>query len=212
MQVMTLAALMLCGAAEWDDGSLVVLHNSNKIVANWTDSEVTHVALLLNIKGQPWVYEATPGKVRRVQMANYREELRDLNANRRKPTRMSVLQPKRPYERHQVADMRVYLNAQIGRRYSVKGVVRRKPSDGIHCAEYVATALQRSGRYRTTNAHSLHPAIVVQKVAPLHASPVNVSIRSRKSQESWCSRSWKQWDSLQTWCSWACYEALVFCW
>ncbi|MDP6466503.1 MAG: YiiX/YebB-like N1pC/P60 family cysteine hydrolase [Pirellulaceae bacterium] len=212
MQSLAVAALILCGTTEWHDGSMVVLHNSNKMVAGWTDSEVTHVALVLNIDGQPWVYEATPGKVRRVPMASYREELRALNASRRRPTRMSVLQPKRPYSQQQVAKMRTYLDKQVGRRYSVKGVVRRKPSDGIHCAEYVATALAQSGRYRTTNAHSLHPATVVQNAAPLHASPANVSIRSRKSQESWCSRSWKQWDSVQTWCSWACYEAFLLCW
>lgn len=212
MQSFAIAALILCGTTEWNDGSLVVLHHSNKMVAGWTDSEVTHVALLLNIDGQPWVYEATPGKVRRVPMPSYREELRALNANRRRPTRMFVLQPKRSYSQQQVAEMRTYLNEQIGRRYSVKGVVRRKPSDGIHCAEYVATALIRSGRYRVTNAHLLHPATIVQTAASSHTPPANVSIGSRMSQESWCSRSWKQWDSVQIWCSWACYEAFLFCW
>lgn len=212
MQTLVITALVLCGTAQWDDGSLVVLHDSNKMVAHWTDSEVTHVALLLNIDGQPWVYEATPGKVRRVPMAGYREELRELNADRRQPTRMSVLQPKRAYSARQIADMRAYLNEQIGRRYSVKGIVRGKPGDGIHCAEFVATALVRSGRFRATNVHGLRPAAIVQSAAPLHKSPVNVSIRARKTQESWCARSWKQWDGFQTWCSWACYEALLFCW
>lgn len=212
MQAIVISALILCGTAEWNDGSLIVLHNSNKLVANWTDSEVTHVALLMNIEGQPWVYEATPGKVRRVPLPRYREELRELNASRRQPTRMSVLQPKRPYSEQRIVDMRAYLDDQIGRRYSIKGIVRGKPGDGIHCAEFVATALVRSGRFRATNVHGLRPETIVQNVAPLHASPVNVSIRARKSQESWCSRSWKQWDSVQTWCSWACYEALLFCW
>lgn len=212
MQTFALTALILCGTSQWDDGSLVVLHNSNKMVAGWTNSEVTHVALMFNIEGRSWVYEATPGKVRRVPMSNYREELRELNASRRQPTRMSVLEPKRPYSQNEVADMKTYMNKQIGRRYSIKGIVRGKPSDGIHCAEFVATTLVRSGRFRATNVHALRPATIVQQAAPLHASPANVSITSRKSRESWCSRSWKQWDSVQAWCSWACYEALVFCW
>jgi len=212
MHTFAVAALLLCGTAEWEDGSLVVLHDSNKMVASWTESDVTHVAMLLNINGQPWVYEATPGKVRRVTMTRYREELRALNANRRQPTRMSLLQPKRPYTSGQVTDMRAYLNDQLGRRYSVKGIVRKKPGDGIHCAEYVATALTRSGRFRATNPHALHPALIVKHAAPLHDTAVNVSIRPRKSRESWCARSWKQWDSARMWCSWVCYEALVFCW
>jgi hypothetical protein len=212
MQSFALAALVLCGATQWNDGSLVVLHNSNKIVVGWTDSEVTHVALVVNINGQPWVYEATPGKVRRVPISSYREELRALNAGRRQPTRMSVLQPKRPYSQREVADMRAYLNKQIGRRYSVKGVVRQKPSDGIHCAEYVATALAQSGRVSVTKAHVLQTETIFHKAAPLHAPPTNVYIRPRKSQVSWCSRSWKQWGGVQAWCSWACYEAMVFCW
>jgi len=212
MHSLAITALMLCGSSEWTDGSLVVLHNSNKMVAGWTDSEVTHVALLLNIDGQPWVYEATPGKVRRVPMASYREELIELNASRRRPTRMSVLQPKRPYSPQQIAKMRAYLNEQLGRRYSIKGVVRRKPSDGIQCAEYVATALSKTGRYRVTDAHTLHPATIVLKATPLHEAPLIVSIRARKTQESWCSRSWKQLDSIRVWCSWAWYEAVMFCW
>jgi len=201
MQAFALAALILGSASQWDDGSLVVLRNSNKMVAGWTDSEVTHVALLMKIDGLPWIYEATPAKVRRLPMAHYREELRELNASRRQPTRMSILQPSQPYSTKQVADMKAYLDEQIGRRYSVKGVVRRKPSDGIHCAEYVATALKRSGRFRVTNAHALHPATIVRSTGPLHRSPANVSITSRKSQESWCARSWKQWTSVRTWCS-----------
>ncbi len=212
MNSFALAALVLCGATQWTDGSLVVLHNSNKMVAGWTDSDVTHVGLVMNVDGRPWVYEATPGRVRRVPITDYREELRELNASRRQPTRMSVLQPKRPYSPSELAAMRVYLNQQIGRRYSIKGAVRRKPSDGIHCAEYVATALAKSGRFRATNPHGLHPATIVQNAAPLHTVPTDVSIRPRKSQESWCARSWKQWGGVQAWCSWACYEALVFCW
>jgi hypothetical protein len=212
MQTFAIAALLLCGSTQWTDGSLIVLYNSNKMVAGWTDSDVTHVALLLNIDGQPWVYEATPGKVRRVTMGSYREELRTLNASRRRPTRMSILEPKRPYSTHQIAKMKTYLDEQLGRRYSIKGVVRRKPGDGIQCAEYVATALTRTGRYRVSNAHTLHPATIVKKAAPLHSAPANVSIRPRESQDSWCSRSWKQWDSMRSWCSWAWYEAVMFCW
>ncbi len=212
MQSLALAAALLCGAADWEDGSLVVLHNSNKMVAGWTDSDVTHVALLLNIGDQTWVYEATPGKVRRVPLASYREELRELNARRRQLTRMSILQPKRPYSSGQVASMRQYLNRQIGRRYSIKGAVRKKPSDGIHCAEYVATALCKSGRFRATNPHGLHPVTIVRNAAPLHDSPAHVSISPRESRESWCDQSWKRWAGIQAWCSWACYEALLFCW
>jgi hypothetical protein len=212
MQSIAIAALLLCGSTEWTDGSLVVLHNSSKMVAGWTDSDVTHVALVMNISGQPWVYEATPGKVRRVLLANYREELRGLNAGRRRPIRMSVMEPKRPYSPQQIAKMRTYLNGQLGRRYSIKGAVRGKPSDGIHCAEYVATALTKTGRYRVSDAHTLHPATIVKKAARLHEAPASVSITSRKSQESWCARSWNQWGSIQTWCSWACYEAFMFCW
>ena len=212
MNIIAVAALALCGATQWSDGSLIVLHNSNKMVANWTDSDITHVALMLNIDDQPWVYEATPSKVRRLPLASYRSELQVLNASRRQPTRMSVLQPRHAYSPLQIEKMRAYLDDQIGRRYSVKGIVRHQPGDGIHCAQYVATALTRSGRFRATNPHGLHPATIVANAAALHQSPTNVSIRARKSQDSWCSRSWQQWDGVQAWCSWACYEAILYLW
>src|SRR5690606_18782057 len=130
-----------------EDGSLLFLENSNRFVELFTGDGVTHVAVVLHDGGTPYVYEATPGEVRRVPLKAYYAELGRINQGRDndRKIRAWLAQPAEPLSAREVAAMRGYLNSQIGRRYSVKGYVRGS-SDGIHCAEYAAQALVKASQ------------------------------------------------------------------
>ena len=207
-----LVALLLGTAGEWQDGSLLALQDSNKPVANFTKSDITHVALLRKIDGENWVYEATPGRVRRMPLTAYSAEIARLNKGRSRPTRMWIMEPQQPYRSDQLLDMHRYLDAQLGRRYSIKGYVRGQSGDGIHCAEYCSTALSRTGRYQFDRAEAMSPSAVVNSIRSSHRSPRQVRSRSVSRQEPWGMRTWNRIATLHLWLNWACYEAWTLCW
>lgn len=207
-----LAAMMVSAIAAIPDGSLLVLRNSNKPVAAATGSEITHVAVVFNHSDTEWVYEATPAKVRRLRLAEYQRELGELNRDRTRPVRVSVLEPKTRYSELQIARMHNHAASQIGRRYSVKGYVRGKEFDGIHCAHFAAATLAASDRFKFEQACAISPAELIRTIGPLHKPPVSLVIKTSETDASWCERSWATWFDYGAWCRWACYETWTFCW
>ena len=211
MQTLILLTLSLSATSRIQDGSLLLLEDSNKPVAQLTGSNITHLAVVFHHGETEWVYEATPAKARRVTMAEYRREIGELDRDRNRPTRISVLEPRYPYSEMQIERMRAHAASQIGRRYSVKGYVRGKESDGIHCAHLAAATLEASGRFKFDEAYAISPGELAARVGSLHKSPVRLTIQQRDSNESWCERSWTTWFNYGTWCRWACYESWTFC-
>lgn len=212
MYTLVLLTLSLAATPQLDDGSLLVMENSNKPVAQVTGSNITHVAMVFRHGDSEWVYEATPAQARRLTLAEYRIELGELNRDRRPPTRVSVLEPKVPYSKLQIERMQSHAASQLGRRYSIKGYVRDKEVDGIHCAQLAASTLAASGRFEIDQAYAITPAELVASVSSLHKTPVPLVVETFKSSESWCERSWTAWFNRADWCRWACYETWTFCW
>jgi hypothetical protein len=202
----------LVATADIPDGTIVVLENSNPAVGVYTRSEITHVAMILNLADLPVVYEATPSAVRRLSLNEYYAEIGAINRDRdvAKPIRLSLYQPERAYSASESGQLHTFLNAQLGRRYSVRGYVRGKPGDGIHCAEMVSTALCRTGRYQFPPNYSVSPSALVAQIKPSHHAR-HVTIRTREPEGTWCERSWQWWSSCFDWCGWACWETLTFC-
>ena len=211
MHALILLTLSLSATSKIQDGSLLVFEHSNKPVAQVTGSSTTHVAVLFHHGATEWVYEATPAKARRLTLAKYQLELGELNRNRSQPTSVTVLEPKYPYSELQIERMRAHAVSQIGRRYSVKGYVRGRESDGIHCAHLAAVTLEASGRFEFDEAYAISPGELVANISSLHRSPVRMTIGAGQSDESWCARSWTAWFNYGTWCRWACYETWTFC-
>ena len=212
MNQLLLLTMLMPAAVDVQDGSLLVLKNSNKPVVRWTGSDITHIALVVRKGGQPWVYEATPAKVRQMPLPEYWRELAALNTRREPKTTVLLLRPKRSYASEQVQSMKRYMDSQLGRRYSIKGYVRDKQSDGIHCAEFASSALATTGRFEFEDAHySINPAEFYAQVKDLHEPPVRLTFKPAKSNDSWCSRSWKEWIGFSSWCGWAWYESWTFC-
>jgi hypothetical protein len=201
--------------ADLPDGSILYLTNSNKAVHLVTDSKITHVALLLSdSKKRRWVYEATPAQVRRVPLAAYHHELGELNAERSISMRLYAMKPSKAYQSTQLERMKSYLDKQLGRRYSVKGYVRKTQGDGIHCAELVSRAVGRTGRAQFQRNYALTPSDVVKRTSKIYDTPKRLKIYSRPAakQQTWCQQSWDSWDGWSSWCGWSLRESWSWCW
>ena len=197
-----------------DDGSLLFLQNCNSVVEFSTGNEIGHVALAFREQGETWVYEATPGKVRRVTFAAYQEELARLNARRgkREPIRLWVVAPEKKYAASETAAMQEFLDEQLGRRYSVKNYVRGKPGDGTHCAELAANTLNRSGRFALEDCHKIHPAQLLTIIEPEYSAKVEYEIGALATTDAWYVRWGRCCTTSCNWCGWSCREAWSFCW
>lgn len=212
MLTFALVALMTVGSVTWSSGSLVVLEDSNKLVATWTDSNITHLGVLMHKDGQAWIYEATPGVVRRVGYTAYQRELSEQNRRRKQPIRMWIMQPQMPYSNAQLDRMQAYLDGQLGRRYSVKGYVQKRPVAGIHCAELASTALSKGERVIFASPHTQSPGAVCTEVSRVYRAAERIPLPVVPDTDSWCSQAWDEWFGFQAWCQWACLESWQFCW
>jgi hypothetical protein len=208
------AALATSSGSPFSDGTLLFLENCNSVVEYTTRGEIAHVALVFRDGGEPWVYEATPGKVRRVTVEDYFIELARLNQRRAgdDQIRAFALLPKAAYTDEEVGNMRSHLDQQLGRRYSVKNYVRGKPYDGIHCAELASSTLNQSGRYAFAECHKLNPQALYAAILPTHTPPELVAIPPLESQEPWRQRVQRSCTGWFNWCRWSCREAWLWCW
>lgn len=196
------------------DGTLLFLENCNSVVEFSTGGKVGHVALAFSDGNETWIYEATPAKVRRVRAPEYYAELARLNKRRDadEQVRVWMLRPEIPYTDVERGKMREFLDAQVGRRYSVKNYVKGKPGDGIHCAELASTTLTKSGRYRFEEFHRINPQALYTAVLSTHEPPREITIPDSDLTETWCVRAQRRWAECWTWCGWSCGEAWALCW
>jgi len=201
-------------ASDFPDGTLIFLENCDSVVELTTRGEIGHVALVFHEEETSWVYEATPGKVRRVTWAEYHAELARLNKRKGEDdaVKVWVLRPLSAYTPDEITKMRTFLNTQIGRRYSVKNYVRGKPYDGIHCAELASTTLNQSGRYAFEQNHKLHPQAFYTAVLATHAAPEAIVIPPPTVKEAWTFRAHRRWSEWWSWCGWSFREVWLFCW
>ena len=199
---------------ELSEGSLLFLENCNSVVEWATRGEIGHVAITFRDGKETWVYEATPGKVRRVTFGEYEQELARINEGRKRrdPVKLWVVSPARQFTAAETTAMREFLDEQLGRRYSVKNYVVGKPGDGTHCAELAANTLNRSGRFELENSHKIHPAKLLTIVEPEYSVKVEHPIGSVAAVEPWYIRWGRCCSSTSNWCDWSCREAWSFCW
>ncbi len=213
MNAWFLLVSLTISAEPLEDGTLLFLENCSSVVQRATHGSVGHVAIVMNEEKEAWVYEAIPGKVRRLKVDDYYAELACLNSgkNEERRIRTFALRPERPYTSAECQAMRNYLDEQIDRRYSVKGYVRGKEGAGVHCAELASHTLNESGRYQWANCHSIHPTKLQELIDPTYQEPTALAVPLLDNEETWCQRAQRRWDSIRTWCSWSCGEAWSFC-
>lgn len=206
----TLLGPNLDDPSTWEDGTVLLLQDSNAVVAAVTDSRVTHVAMLFQDKTQPMVYEATPDKVRRIALAHYLQEIAVLNERRSHPMKVYALRPRLAFPEDQAKKMLKFANGEIGRRYSVKSYVRDKQADGVHCSEFASRVLNSSDRYSLKNFHRITPVRLRNLLVFSYRTPVAVDLPQRNGS-NWCQRTSECWNDWWNWCGWACVETMTFC-
>ena len=212
MHGILLAVAVLGASAPIENGAILMLQNSNKVVSGFTDSDITHLAIILRAEGRTWVYEATPAKVRRVLLKQYYSEISLLNRDRQPATRVWLKRPRRAFSDDEEARLRNYLNSQLGRRYSIRGYVRDDAGDGIHCAALTAEAMQRTGRVAFSEPQRENPSTVMLRLREHYRPSEYVVIPpAPPSRKPLCVRVWHSFQGFRLWCGWSLYESLRFC-
>ncbi len=198
------------------DGSLVFLENSNYFVERYTEAPIGHVAVVIRDSGKPMVYEATPGRVRKVAWDDYLLELGKLNQDRswrsKKLIAGWVLAPKTPYSTGEISHMRRYLESQMSRRYSVLGYLRGQQSDGVHCAELASQTISFGGRFDIDNCYKQTPASLMALAEPQHVAKTALTIPEPAEAESWCSAACRRWTNSWMVARWSFREAWHYVW
>jgi hypothetical protein len=212
MNSLWLLLAVVSASPEIGDGSLLFLENCNSVVQFATRDEIGHVALAFREGKETWVYEATPGSVRRVTFTEYEQELARINERKREPIRLWVLTPERKFTAAEITAMQEYLDDQLGRRYSIKNYVKGKPGDGTHCAELAANTLNHSGRFDLADSHTIHPAKLMSIIEPEFPTKVEFPVGKPAVIDPWYIRWGQCCSSSFSWCGWSCREAWSFCW
>lgn len=152
-----------------EDGSLLFVENGNNFVVYETDSTITHVAIILKEDDEFWVYESVMPKVRKIKLKDYFKEIEKLNFGKTEENKRKLwlANPKIPLTNNQKNTLKVYLEKQIGRKYSINGYFMKKSVKGIHCGELVGEALNLINYNYTNNPSADNPWDVWQKTKTL---------------------------------------------
>ena len=82
MNSLMLTAILVAANPTGPDGSIIFLQKSNEVVEFYTGSDKTHVGIVFSDAKNRWVYEAAPGKVRRVTLPVYLRTIAESNQGR----------------------------------------------------------------------------------------------------------------------------------
>lgn len=145
------------------DGSLLFVEGGNRFVENETGSSYTHVAMIFNVNGKPWVFEADEPKVRKMPLTAYIREVEKENVKNNRQMKLWLMKPKIPYSRDEVRKMRTYLKSQMNRKYSIWSYVQGEASEGIHCGELTSRTLKRGGFILGGNCCRQYPGGILYK-------------------------------------------------
>lgn len=161
MKALLLVAML--GPVEVPDGTLLFIENGSRIVMNETNSPFSHVAIIVNVDEEAWVYEADRPRVQRLRLHDYIDKIQNINAKKRRQRRIWLMRPKVPLKEDESARLIQYLDSQVGKRYSIGGYLSgRSNCKRIHCGELTANALRVAGKRICGNACCHVPRTIMQ--------------------------------------------------
>jgi hypothetical protein len=203
--------LAIATAPELPDGTLLFVENGYNIVERFTDSSYSHVAIVVD--GQ--VYEANPPKVIKYSVEDWFTNIGKNNEGIGSPAIVEALLPNTPYSEAELKAMREYLEKQVGRRYSVKGYLKKHAGDGIHCAEMCSAALETTGRinFESENCR-FSPGTLRETVeSSYHRDGMKLYVSTKKEHRRNVTERLKDyWARQTTMCKWSCIETMLYCW
>jgi hypothetical protein len=131
------------------DGSVIFWKGGLLVgpISNNTGSLLTHVAIVFS----GIVYEATPPKVRKLELSAYQAHLGTLERSgfwQRRNFSWFSMQPKVAYTTSEITAMLAYATAQLGRPYRLRGWWSND-TRGIFCSQYVGNVIEKSGRIKS---------------------------------------------------------------
>ena len=158
------------GGIKMQDGSVILVHDGMllKPILKYTGSNLVHAAVVLFVNGQPYGYEATWPRVRRLPWDEFQAYL-TTNCQRylRHGAGWVILQPKVVFTVGQLTAMKAFANSQLGRRYMLRGWWEQHEVRGTHCSQYVGNVLEKSGLITSANYRE-SPGSLCQKIQPFY--------------------------------------------
>ena len=193
----------------FENGTLLFVENGHNLVEKYTHSSYSHVAIVIDDE----VYEAEPPKIHKMSSQDWITKIGKDNEGTGSPEVVSVMAPDKPYTKEEIDKMKAFLESQVGRRYSIKGYVRKRPGDGIHCAEMCSEAIEASGRSDFPNPNcQFSPGSLHDAIEGYHQVGKKLYIRTKdEHRRTMCSRWGEWWCRKGTTCQWSCWETLTFC-
>jgi hypothetical protein len=155
-----------------EDGSVVFIRGGTLIgpIYRYTDSTLTHAAIILYSGMEPWVYEAAPPRVHKQLLTQYLVELRlkeQKERMQRKHMSWFLMQPRIPYTQRELEAMKWYAESQLGRPYMIRGWWKGHEVRGVFCSQYVGDVIEQSGKIQSSHFRE-SPGNLHKKLAPFY--------------------------------------------
>lgn len=164
--------LICCCGAPVNDGSVIFWRNGPLVrpILKHTGSDIVHVAIVLYEGDEPFVYEATWPRVRRMPLDDYYKHLAARQSSRPLAERdfeWFMMQPRDTYASEQLEAMKQYARSQLGRRYMLRGWWQNREVRGVMCSQFVGNTIERSGKIRSANFKE-SPISLKEKIEDLY--------------------------------------------
>ena len=155
------AAILTTMSSSIPDGTLLFVEGGSQIVMDFTDSPYSHVAIIFNEDGVPYVYEATKPTCRKVKLEEYMKEIKFLNEKQNKQMRVWIKKPLN-LSNDSIHEMKDYCKDQLGRKYRVSSYLSGKSTKGIHCGEMTMRSMIMGGMNPRVNPCKCSPHDIME--------------------------------------------------
>lgn len=127
----------VCAASDIPSGSLLFIDDGNAIVKQFTQSDITHVAIIAKENGNDYVFEAIKPKVKKTLLEDYLKETKE---------KIYLVVPNEKYIKIDNEKLLSYLNEQLDKKYSIENYNNPKPNDKTtFCSQLVVDCYNHCG-------------------------------------------------------------------
>jgi len=118
--------LLAFNSEDIPSGSLIFAKDSNFIVEQFTQSDITHVAIVAKENNEAYVFEADKPKVRKILLSEYLKKTK---------VKLYISVPNEKFDNEKLVG---YLNSQLNKKYSIENYNKKRPSDKtVFCSQLV---------------------------------------------------------------------------